>query len=131
MSLVFVKSLTVYLGGHSASQKLHNDMLRNIIACPMSFFDTTAVGRIVTRFSSDIDVIDSFPDTVKQFVECSLAFVVIPMVICYHMPWFIITIVPLLAVYISLQVSYQLLTLALYIGCHLECTRIRIRSCRR
>ncbi|KAG8336009.1 Canalicular multispecific organic anion transporter 1 [Homalodisca vitripennis] len=45
---------TVLGAGH-----LHESILSNILRCPMSFFDTTPMGRIVNRLSKDIDVVDN------------------------------------------------------------------------
>lgn len=38
-----------------SSSNLHNALFKKIIYCPMSFFDTTPLGRIVNRFSRDMD----------------------------------------------------------------------------
>ena len=47
-----------YLGGVRASEILHTLLLKNIIHLAQSFFDTNPVGRIISRFSKDIDAID-------------------------------------------------------------------------
>ncbi|CAG0914440.1 unnamed protein product, partial [Notodromas monacha] len=41
-----------------ASSKLHEEMLNSIIRAPMSFFDSTPTGRIMNRFSRDVDELD-------------------------------------------------------------------------
>ncbi|KAF9079138.1 Multidrug resistance-associated protein 1, partial [Mortierella sp. AD031] len=41
-----------------AADRLHAMLLNNILRMPMSFFDTTPIGRILNRFSSDIFSID-------------------------------------------------------------------------
>uniref|UniRef100_A0A8C6WNJ7 ATP-binding cassette sub-family C member 5 n=1 Tax=Neogobius melanostomus TaxID=47308 RepID=A0A8C6WNJ7_9GOBI len=50
--LVYVKCTV------KASSKLHDKVFRQILLSPMHFFDTTPLGRILTRFSRDMDEVD-------------------------------------------------------------------------
>lgn len=56
---MYMSSLAVAIGTLNAAKILHLKMLRNILRNPMVFFDTTPVGRILSRFSKDVDVCDS------------------------------------------------------------------------
>lgn len=55
----FFSSLTVSLGGLQCSQVLHIALLHSNLRWAMEIFDTTPLGRIVNRFSKDIDTIDN------------------------------------------------------------------------
>lgn len=54
----FGVSLIPHLGALRAALILHLILLTNVLKLPMIFFDTTPQGRILTRFSKDIDALD-------------------------------------------------------------------------
>ncbi|KAH9364454.1 hypothetical protein HPB48_003942 [Haemaphysalis longicornis] len=41
------------------SRSLHNDMLSHVLRSPVSFFDASPRGRVLNRFSADIDAMDA------------------------------------------------------------------------
>ncbi|KAL1472281.1 hypothetical protein MTO96_023070 [Rhipicephalus appendiculatus] len=41
------------------SRSLHNDMLSHLVQSPVSFFDTTPRGRILNRFSVDVEIVEA------------------------------------------------------------------------
>ncbi|KAF9172822.1 hypothetical protein BGX21_006151 [Mortierella sp. AD011] len=50
--------LALAVGRIRASEKLHRLLISTVIRLPMSFFDTTPLGRILNRFSSDMYSVD-------------------------------------------------------------------------
>ncbi|KAJ3483697.1 hypothetical protein NLI96_g6138 [Meripilus lineatus] len=55
--------------GFLVSQNLHHEAITNIFYAPMSFFDTTPMGRILSVFGKDIDNIDNqLPVSMRLFV---------------------------------------------------------------
>lgn len=59
------------LGCLRASNILHLVLLGGVIRTPLSFFDTTPVGRILSRFSKDVDVLDNtLPQNISDTVYC-------------------------------------------------------------
>ncbi len=64
--LVLIAAYGMARGAVIAASTLHKNLLENILKLPMSFFDTTPLGRIVNRFSKDIDTVDStIPQTIR------------------------------------------------------------------
>jgi ABC-type multidrug transport system fused ATPase/permease subunit len=55
---LIIGAIVMALGSLRASRKMHDSMLENILQSPMSFFDTTPVGRINNRFGKDLDTMD-------------------------------------------------------------------------
>jgi ATP-binding cassette subfamily C (CFTR/MRP) protein 1 len=54
---LFSASLSVF--GTQASKIMLRDSMYRVLRAPMSFFDTTPLGRITNRFSKDIDIMDN------------------------------------------------------------------------
>lgn len=44
--------------GINASKKIHDNMAQRVLNAPMQFFERTPVGRIMNRFTNDINKID-------------------------------------------------------------------------
>jgi ABC-type multidrug transport system fused ATPase/permease subunit len=53
-----VQELVVRIAAWSASKRFHKEMLNSVIYSPLRFFETTPIGRILNRFSRDIEVTD-------------------------------------------------------------------------
>lgn len=60
VSMVFtvLRSEWSVTGGTRASQKVFGSMLSSVLAAPLSYFETTPLGRILNRFTYDIEVMD-------------------------------------------------------------------------
>ncbi|XP_065303398.2 ATP-binding cassette sub-family C member 2-like [Dermacentor albipictus] len=59
VALRIVGSVLLSLSAKRLSRSLHNEMLSHVLCSPVSFFDACPRGRILNRFSADIDFIDS------------------------------------------------------------------------
>ncbi|CAJ0585805.1 unnamed protein product, partial [Mesorhabditis spiculigera] len=101
-SLFFLLSLVVNVyGGLSASRRLHKPLIVNLLHSPMSFYDTTPLGRILNRCAKDIEVIDTLlPMNFRYFVMCILQALSTLVVIVFSTPIFAVVIIPLGALYI-------------------------------
>ena len=88
-----------------ASRKLHNAMLDNVMRAPMSFFDTTPTGRIVNRFSRDVETTDStLPMVLRMWLNMFFSTLSTFAVISYSTPLFLTVIIPVLIFYVLVQV---------------------------
>uniref|UniRef100_A0A1B6D6I6 ABC-type glutathione-S-conjugate transporter n=3 Tax=Clastoptera arizonana TaxID=38151 RepID=A0A1B6D6I6_9HEMI len=100
-------SFTLAIGTLLAAKWLHFSMLENIFRAPMSFFDTTPIGRIVNRFSKDIDVVDNtLPNNISSFLSCFFQVIGTILVIGYSTPLFLSVIVPVGVLYYLVQRFY-------------------------
>ncbi|XP_042910121.1 ATP-binding cassette sub-family C member 8 isoform X2 [Parasteatoda tepidariorum] len=104
IAIAFITNLAAQLTSLKAVKVLHDRMLSNIIRSPMKFFDSTPVGRVVNRFSADISTIDKkLPVTLPillRFILLCLSAIIVDMIVT---PYFIIVVIPVAAIYYSLQ----------------------------
>jgi ATP-binding cassette, subfamily C (CFTR/MRP), member 1 len=57
--LLFIRSLVFAFGSVTASKTLHDGLLQSVLNATSMFFDMTPVGRVLNRFSKDIDTVDA------------------------------------------------------------------------
>ena len=101
-----IGSLILYLGSVRAGRLLHASILRNIMTSPMVFFDTNPIGRILNRFSKDIDTVDNMiARSFHSWLGCTLRCITVPFVVAYTTPLFIAVAIPLGIFYYVIQVG--------------------------
>lgn len=90
-----------------ASKYLHNLMTNSVLRAPMTFFETTPIGRILNRFSNDIYKVDALLGrTFSQFFVNAVKVTFTITVICATTWQFIFIIIPLSVFYIYYQQYY-------------------------
>ena len=103
-TLVFVANISLRMV--VASKKLHAVMLSNIMRQPMNFFDTTPLGRVMNRFSRDVDTVDGqMAKLVLMFVQQLFTVLSVLIVISYTTPVFMAAAAPVMFIYYMVQVS--------------------------
>ncbi|XP_041696295.2 ATP-binding cassette sub-family C member 10-like [Coregonus clupeaformis] len=95
-------------GGIRAALVVHNRLLDTVLKATVTFFDTTPLGRVLNRFSSDLYSVD---DTLPFFLNILLAniFGLLGMlvVIGYSLPWILVPLLPLGLLYHRTQRFYR------------------------
>ena len=54
----FLRSILVFYGGLRASRVLFEKLLASVTSAKLRFFDTTPIGRVMNRFSKDMETVD-------------------------------------------------------------------------
>ncbi|ORX49051.1 hypothetical protein DM01DRAFT_1309068 [Hesseltinella vesiculosa] len=102
-----VRFVIVYVGGLRVSKVLHEKLLHRLLHAPLRFFDTQPVGRVLNRFSNDIEEIDSaIPYCLVQFLVQWIQVISIMMIAAYTLPLFTIPIVVVAAANVGLGAMF-------------------------
>lgn len=103
----YLRALNFLYATVNASLSLHNQLLAHLLRLPKAFFDTNPAGRILNRFSRDVDIMDStLPQSMIQFVGSFSTYISILIVISITTKWFAIALVPVTVIYVLLQRYY-------------------------
>lgn len=101
MFSVLLSTLALYVGALSASRILHKQLLQSVLRAPLaSFFDVTPLGRVLNRFSKDVDTTDTdLPATLRAWSACFFG------VLCV-----------LCTIYLECWVSFEVLEASMVLG---------------
>ncbi|NXE04622.1 MRP7 protein, partial [Lophotis ruficrista] len=91
-----------------AATVIHNRLLQRALKATVTFFDTTPTGRILNRFSSDLYCVDdSLPFILNIFLANMYGLLGMLVIITYGLPWIGLVLLPLAALYFSIQRYYR------------------------
>ncbi|KAF8813301.1 ABC transporter [Phlegmacium glaucopus] len=91
-----------------SSRKLHKDAIHRVMKAPMSFFETTPLGRIMNRFSKDIDTVDNLlGDSLRMFTGTFSSISGSIIIISIVLPWFLIGVFVIFVPYIYAGMFYR------------------------
>lgn len=98
-------NLALYMGNIVAGRSTHLAMLKNVLMLPMDFYDTVPIGQILNRFSKDLDVLDTAIQKSLGVLILTTCFMLsVPVGIGYSSPEILIALVPVVVVYLVIQV---------------------------
>lgn len=100
-------TLLCYLG-LQASKRLNLQAVKRVLHSPMSFLDTTPIGRILNRFTKDTDSLDNEMSESMRLLVTQIANIVGVCVLCIvYLPWFAIAIPFLAFMFVIISDHYQ------------------------
>jgi len=104
--LLFTFTVLLTILGTKASKVMLQRAMKRALRAPMSFFDTTPLGRITNRFSKDVDTMDNnLTDSMRMFfITMAMIISVFCLIIAYYY-YFVVALAPLTTLFL-LAASY-------------------------
>ncbi|KAF9484355.1 ABC transporter [Pholiota conissans] len=91
-----------------ASRRLYKEASTRVMHAPMSFFDTTPLGRIMNRFAKDIDTMDNVLTDSMRVLMGILSYIISAVIlISILLPWFLIGIGAICIAYVYITAYYR------------------------
>ena len=107
-SLMFIFSVSLTTLGTRASRVMLQNAMTRVLRAPMSFFDTTPLGRITNRFTKDVDIMDNnLTDAMRMyyFTLGMISAVFILIIVYFH--YFAIALGPLFLMFLFSASYYR------------------------
>lgn len=90
--------------GARAARNLHKTSLSSVLHAPVSWFEETPSGRILSKFSADLTGVDlKLPLFIDHFIVVGSTLMVFSISICVIVPWFALFLVVLIPVFFKLD----------------------------
>ena len=106
--LMFAFSVLLSYLGTTASKVMLRRAMGRVLRAPMSFFDTTPLGRITNRFSKDVDVMDNIlTEAMRMYLFTMIMIISVFILIIAYFPYFGIALAPLLVAFLFSSAYYR------------------------
>jgi len=91
-----------------AARNLHDVVFKRVLRAPMRYFDQTPLGRILNRFTKDMDAIDDqLPASFGNMLHYLVQLLATVALIAYVFPWFLIAIAIALVIFVAIGHFYS------------------------
>lgn len=85
------------------------DMARRVLRAPLCYFETTPLGRILNRFTYDVEVLDVELSVPMTGLVVSASWLISAVVVIVAVvPWMLVGIIPVGFVYMFIQYYYRM-----------------------
>ncbi|CAF4848492.1 unnamed protein product [Pieris macdunnoughi] len=102
-----VAVIMLLLGCWRAAKILHEGLIKNVLKAPLQTFEKTPIGRILSRFGKDVDVVDTtLPMQLSDWWYCAGQVLGTLFVISVSTPVFVFVILPIGVLYYIIQRFY-------------------------
>ncbi|RDW59258.1 plasma membrane ATP-binding cassette transporter [Coleophoma crateriformis] len=106
--LLYLFSLSISICCTRSSKFMLNKAVRRVIHAPVWVFDATPLGRMTTRFSKDIEVMDdTLPEALRLFMVATAMILGILGLIVAYFHWFAIALAPSVIVFFFYSAYYR------------------------
>ncbi|NXC97169.1 MRP7 protein, partial [Certhia familiaris] len=103
-----IRAFLFAYGTLRAAAVIHDRLLQRVLKATVTFFDTTPIGRILNRFSSDLYCVDdSLPFILNIFLANICGLLGMLVIMTYGLPWIVLVLLPLAVIYFSIQRYYR------------------------
>ncbi|KAK9244689.1 hypothetical protein V1506DRAFT_540604 [Lipomyces tetrasporus] len=107
MIISFCREGIVFLGSLAASAELYERLLQRVLRATPHFFDATPVGRILNRFSKDIEIVDQeVAANLLSLMHSIVALAIILILITSILPQFLFAAVLICLIYYVINTFY-------------------------
>jgi ABC-type multidrug transport system fused ATPase/permease subunit len=120
--LMFVFSTYMTTCGTNASRTMLQRAMTRVLRAPMSFFDTTPLGRITNRFSKDIQVMDNELSDAMRIYALTMTMIISVMVLIIVF-FYYVSDTPRLRFYLTCVLTNSSLSLRLFHCSSCSCLR--------
>jgi len=104
----FARTLWIVRGGIRCSKNLYAEMTHYVLHAPMSFFETTPMGRLLNRFTYDTEILDVTLVWSMSMLLIALSwFLTALIVMLVILPWMIIVMIPVSFCYWLIHIHYR------------------------